>query len=81
MASGRSYAKPTYRRLKSLRSSAFRFRYERAAVRRESKDQAALTAIFLSAFCASALFGSVTVSTPFEKLKRIPIILKHSLHA
>src|SRR5208282_4420783 len=39
--------------------------------RSEKDDQAALTAIFFSAFCASVLFGSVTVSTPFLKLASI----------
>ena len=34
-------------------------------------DQPALTAIFLSALRASALFGSVTASTPFLKLALI----------
>ena len=31
------------------------------------RDQAALTGIFFSAFCASALFGNVTFTTPFLK--------------
>ncbi len=33
-----------------------------------SVDQPGFTSIFFSAFCASAAFGSVTVSTPFLKL-------------
>jgi hypothetical protein len=35
------------------------------------RDQAALTGIFFSAFCASALFGNVTFSTPFLKVASI----------
>ena len=34
-------------------------------------DHAALTAIFFSAFCASALFGNVTFRTPFLKVASI----------
>ena len=38
---------------------------------RQGSDQPALTAIFLSTLRASAVFGRVTVSTPFLKLTLI----------
>jgi len=46
-----------------------------------SESQPALTAIFFSALCASALFGSVTVGTLFLKLasRADPERFQHSL--
>ena len=41
------------------------------AAETESDQAAALTSIFFAGFCASAFFGSVTVSTPFLKLASI----------
>ena len=37
----------------------------------EGRSQAAFTVIFFAAFCASTLFGIVTVRTPFLKLASI----------
>jgi hypothetical protein len=39
--------------------------------RRKGDQAAALMSIFFAGFCASAFFGSVTVSTPFLKLASI----------